>query len=168
VHGDLLVSVNYSWLAAKHRLQAWIELLALTVTRPERSWRAVSVGRGKPSSLGPVPAVWAARVLADLLDLYRTGLSEPLPLGPKTACEYARIRCEGKSVQLYSDKLSQLWNEERDSAYERLLGAGVTFDQVLQVPSVRGEERGDLAEPSRFGTLARRVWHPLLESEVLR
>jgi hypothetical protein len=32
---------------------------------------------------------------------------------------------------------------------------------------VPAEERGSLGEPSRLGTLARRVWHPLLGSEVL-
>jgi hypothetical protein len=29
-------------------------------------------------------------------------------------------------------------------------------------PSRAAEERGSLAEPTRFGTLARRVFHPLL------
>lgn len=167
VYGDRLVSVTYSWLGAKHRLRAWVELLALTVTQPDRPWQAVTIGRGHSSLLGPVPGPWATRVLADLVDLNRVGLGEPLPLGPKTASEYARLRYEGKSIAVFADKLEKLWAEERDDAYQRLLGPDSTFADQLRRPSLSVEERGSLAEPSRFGSLARRVWHPLLDSEVL-
>ncbi len=166
--GDRLVAVNYSWVGAKHRLQSWIELLALTATYPEQSWQAVTLGRGRSSLLGPVPSAWAGKILADLVDLYRTGLAEPLPLGPKIAHEYARIRFEGKTIANFVDKLDKTWNEERDDAYERFFGPRVTYLQLAARVSVPSEERGDLAEPSRLGTLARRVWHPLLGSEVLR
>jgi exodeoxyribonuclease V gamma subunit len=44
----------------------------------------------------------------------------------------------------------------------------VTFAELSTIPSLPSEERGPLAEPSRFGTLARRVWHPLQMSEELR
>jgi exodeoxyribonuclease V gamma subunit len=39
---------------------------------------------------------------------------------------------------------------------------------VLAQRSISCEERGNLAEPSRFGTLARRVFQPLLSVEDLR
>jgi exodeoxyribonuclease V gamma subunit len=42
------------------------------------------------------------------------------------------------------------------------------LDDLLAQPSVPSEERGSLAEPSRFGTLARRVFQPLLSVEDLR
>ncbi len=167
VYGDQLVTINYSWLGPKHRLQAWIELLTLTATHPDTDWTAVTLGRGRRSVLGPVPAAWAVPVLADLVDLYRTGLREPLPLGPKASAEYARVRFEDKSVTVLKEKIEQAWAEDRDPAYEQFFGEGVTLDQVWQTPSVRAEERGPLGEPSRFGTLARRVWHPLLSSEQL-
>ena len=38
---------------------------------------------------------------------------------------------------------------------------------MLAQPSRAAEERGDLGEPSRFGTLARRVFAPLLRCEEL-
>ena len=41
-------------------------------------------------------------------------------------------------------------------------------DTVLAQPSIASEERGNLSEPSRFGTLARRVFQPLLSVEDLR
>ena len=55
-----------------------------------------------------------------------------------------------------------------DEAYERFFGVGVGFDAMLAQPSIRHEERGSLAEGSRFGTLARRVFQPLLSVEDLR
>jgi exodeoxyribonuclease V gamma subunit len=44
--GDSIVRIGYSKLAPKHRLQAWLELLALTVSDPSGGWRAVTIGRG--------------------------------------------------------------------------------------------------------------------------
>lgn len=165
VHGDRLVTVTYSRLGPKHRLQAWVELLAVTVSHPGRPWQAVAVGQGRPSLLGPVPPALAEMVLADLFELYRTGLGEPLPLAPKAAHEYARIRRQGKSVNVYSELLQKMWDKDRDISYEKFFGP--SLEDVLRQPSVASEERGDLAEPSRFGTLARRVWHPLLDREEI-
>ena len=45
------------------------------------------------------------------------------------------------------------------------VGGDRGFDALLQEPSRPEEERGSLAEPSRFGTLARRVFHPILSVE---
>lgn len=38
---------------------------------------------------------------------------------------------------------------------------------MLAEAPVPGEARGGLDEPSRFGVLARRLWHPLLMREEL-
>jgi exodeoxyribonuclease V gamma subunit len=166
VIGDSIVHVSYSKLAAKHRLQAWLELLALTVTDPGRGWQAVIIGRGGCSHLGPVDATWAGKVLADLIDLRTTGLREPIPFSPKTSAEYAALRYRDRQLQPYRRQLERLWAEDRDEAYERFFGS--TFDAILAQPSISSEERGNLAEPSRFGTLARRVFQPLLSVENLR
>jgi exodeoxyribonuclease V gamma subunit len=166
VVGDSVIHVSYSKLAAKHRLQAWLELLALTVTDPSRSWQAVAVGRGAWSQLGAVDATWASKVLADLIDLRATGLREPIPFSAKTSAEYATLRYRDRQPALYRRQLDRLWAQDRDEAYERFFGA--SFDTVLAQPSISCEERGNLAEPSRFGTLARRVFQPLLSVEDLR
>jgi len=166
VMGDSIVHVSYSKLAGKHRLQAWLRLLALTVTDPGRPWKAVTIGRQGCSQLGPVEATWAGRVLADLIDLRTTGLREPIPFSPKTSAEYAALRYRDRQPHLYRRQLERLWAEDRDDAYERFFG--LSFDAMLAQPSVSSEERGSLAEPSRFGTLARRVFQPLLAVENLR
>ncbi|MFL6026753.1 MAG: exodeoxyribonuclease V subunit gamma [Friedmanniella sp.] len=171
VHGDSLVQVSYSRLNAKQRLRAWLELLALTTARPDRAWRAVSVGRRGVSVLGPVDPGWAARVLADLVDLQQTGLREPLPFAAKTSAAYAEARMGDRPLQPQLANLQRTWQEEGDNLYVRFFdpppgATGPTgLEALMHEPSRGEEERGSLAEPSRFGTLARRVFHPLMSNE---
>ncbi len=167
LYGPRLVSVGYSRLAAKHRLTGWLTLLTLTVAEPDESWQVVTVGRAGTSVLGPVPAEYAALVLGDLLALYRTGQREVVPFAPNTAAEYAGHRGKGRSLAVFRASLGTTWGFECDRTWERVLG-GRSVDALLDAPSVAAEERGVLAEPSRFGTLARRVFHPLLGAEELR
>jgi exodeoxyribonuclease V gamma subunit len=168
LYGQHLVRVGFSMLTARQRLQAWIELLALAASHPDVEWRAVVLGRGGQSFLGPVDGGWARLVLADLVELRRNGLCEPVPFAPRTSDEYARLRAEGKPIEVFRSRLDTTWTHERDSAYERFFGAGATLDELMQQPSIPAEERGSLAEPTRFGTLARRVFHPLLSTEADR
>ena len=55
VRGDVLLTLTPSSLSAKHRLAAWIDLLALTAAHPGREWRATTIGKDAWSSkLGPI------------------------------------------------------------------------------------------------------------------
>ncbi len=171
VHDTTLVNVHYSRLGAKHRLQSWVRLLAMTATDPA-GWQAVTVGRGDArsggtSTLGPVGPEFATRALADLVDLYRTGMREPLPLPTQVAAEYARLRLEDRPIQPVRDRLALLWKRDADNYYRAFFGADFDLADLLGLASVPGEARGALAEPGRFATLARRVWHPLLTCEVI-
>lgn len=168
LHGHTLLSVTYSRLTAKHRLAAFTRLLALTAAHPGPPWQAVTVGRRTTSVLGPVDPGWAALVLDDQLQLRDTGLREPLPFAPRTSAEYARLRSRDLRVAPADSPAAQEWERDRDAAYERFFGAGVTLAELVAIPSRTAEERGTLAEPSRFGTLARRVFQPLLGVEELR
>jgi exodeoxyribonuclease V gamma subunit len=168
LHGQHVVRVSFSMLTARQRLSAWIELLALTAAHPDVEWRAIVLGRGGQSLLGPVDGAWARLVLGDLVELRRTGLSEPLPFAPRTSYEYARRRAAGRAIEVFAAKLDDAWKNERDGAYERFFGIGASVDDLMRQPSIRSEERGSLGEPSRFGTLARRVFHPLLSAEADR
>jgi exodeoxyribonuclease V gamma subunit len=168
VVGDSVVHVSFSKLAPRHRLQAWLELLALTVHDPSRAWQVVSIGRGGCSQLRAIHSTWASTVLADLIDLRATGLREPIPFAAKTSAEYAALRFRDRQPELYRKQLDKLWLEDRDEAYERFFGAKASLDDLLAQESIPGEERGGLRERSRFGTLARRVFQPLLSVEDLR
>jgi exodeoxyribonuclease V gamma subunit len=167
LHGTNLVTVTYSSLAAKHRLAAFTRLLALTASRPGPPWQAVTIGRRGTSVLGPVDPGWAALVLADQLDLYEVGLQEPLPFSPRASHEYARLRFRDLRVDPGASAAKD-WEWDRDAAYERFFGTGVTLAELVAIPSRPEEERGTLAEASRFGTLARRVFQPLLSVEQQR
>jgi len=168
VYETTVVRVNYSVLSAKHRLQSWIELLALSASYREREWRAVTIGRGGSSVVPSVDPDRAIELLNNLIELRRTGLREPLPFSPKTAAEYARIRADGKTVELYVKKLEGIWLTERDPTYERFFGVRARLADLMRQPAMPGEALNDFSEPSRFGSLARMVFQPLLTAESAR
>ncbi|WP_375432300.1 exodeoxyribonuclease V subunit gamma [uncultured Friedmanniella sp.] len=172
VHGEDVVTVSFSRLSARHRLAAWLELLALSAARPGRPWRAVCVARRGLVVLGPVESAWAARALSDLVELAQVGLREPLPFAAKTSALYSEIRRTGREpTRQQWTSLAREWAQETDDSYGRFFstdpeGRGRTgLDLLLAEPHRPGEELGAIVEPTRFGTLARRVFDPLLYIE---
>ena len=118
VYGDTAVRVEFSKLAAKQRVRAWVRLVALTAARPDRRWRAVTVGRGARggvavATVGPVDAARARGVLADLVALHREGLREPLPLPTVAAHAYARTRAGGGTADDALAEALRGWCEGR-------------------------------------------------------
>ena len=94
VFGDRLVSVTYSKLGGRHRLQSWIPLLALLAHDPSRDWAAVCIGRARKGTTPQQdtlrrPAESAVDLLADLVAMYDEGRREPLPLPTKTSFAWA-------------------------------------------------------------------------------
>ena len=140
----------------------------MTATDPSRPWQALVVGARGRSVLGPVSGSWAVQVVADLIQLRRTGLREPLPFAARTSAHYAALRHAGHPLAREQlRELEKTWTMDRDRAYEQYFGAGVTLENLLAEESRADEARGSLGEPSRFGTLARRVFTPLLACEEM-
>ncbi|SEQ68787.1 exodeoxyribonuclease V subunit gamma [Microlunatus flavus] len=161
VRGDAVVRVLFSRPSARHRLQAWVELLALSASRPEREWRGVVIGRKEQFELGPVTPEFARLVLADLVDLQGTGLRTLIPFAPLAAYEYARQ--ESRDPQKDDRKrLEEAWGRDRDALWERVLGVGADLDALEAEPAQPAEGRPHRPGESRFGSLARRVFVPLL------
>ncbi|MGI3779529.1 MAG: exodeoxyribonuclease V subunit gamma, partial [Janthinobacterium lividum] len=161
VRGDTVVRVVFSRPSAKQRLQAWVELLALSASRPDQAWRSVVVGRKGQFELGPVTPEFARLVLADLVDLQSTGLRSLLPFAPLAAYEYALLDSRGT----LSDELKRVeeqWGRDRDPLWERVLGPGADLESLMAEPAQPGEGRPHRDGESRFGSLARRVFVPLL------
>jgi exodeoxyribonuclease V gamma subunit len=176
VHHDRVVRVEYSRLAAKHRIRAWVYLLALVAARPGQDWRAATVGRGSdgPVMAGLVPPTEedARAALATLVAVRRVGLTRPLPLAPKTSCAYAEHRAKGSPPAGAVARAAGEWRKQLadgrefgdfdDPEHLRVWGSSQLRD-LLDEPAVAGEAHDD--EPHRFGQLARQVWVPLLAHE---
>jgi exodeoxyribonuclease V gamma subunit len=183
VIGDLQRAVTYSRLAPKQRLAAWVRLLALTASHPERAFRAVTVGRGDEqvmmASIGPLGddphsrELTAHEHLGRLVDLYRRGMLEPLPIYCRTSAAYAAARRAGHNAEA---KARKAWTstpdfskEDRELEHQLVLNGTASFEGVLAAPP-RPDEQGDGwadDEPSRFGLLARRMYDGLLTFEKL-
>ncbi|MEJ7797796.1 MAG: exodeoxyribonuclease V subunit gamma [Solirubrobacteraceae bacterium] len=183
VSGDVLLTVTYSRVAAKHRLAAWVRLLALTAAHPERPFSAATIGRSggrggvTTARIAPLADEADARRnaatghLATLMDLYDRGMREPLPLYCATSAAYAHAaRSGGDAVAAGAKAWTSEWGFDReDSELEhQLVLSGVrSFDELLsQAP--RSDEQGDGWDPNethRLGRCARRMWDGLLACE---
>jgi exodeoxyribonuclease V gamma subunit len=77
VRGTVLLSTTCATLAARHRLRAWVQLVALSLAHPGKGWTAVAVGKGGKkvtrSVQGPLDPDAAGAVLEQLVHLYRPG-----------------------------------------------------------------------------------------------
>ncbi len=129
--------------------------------RHHRARRLLAAGNGG-CHLGP-------QGTGGLDQLAGHGAARTNPVQPQDLGGVRRLALIATGSRRCTDRqLDKLWAEDRDEAYERFFGVGASFDAVLAQPSISSEERGSLAEPSRFGTLARRVFQPLLAVEDLR
>ena len=186
VIGDLLLTTTFSRVSAKHRIAAWVRLLALTAASPGRPFAAATVGRGQ--GRGDVRTAWidplgedaagrlaAARAeLAVLMDLYDRGMREPLPMFCLTSAAYAAAARQGQDAYAAAVKEWETeWNfekEDREAEHQMAFGGALTLSEVLDIGPADGEAgEGWLAsEDSRFGRLARRLWEGLLTREEVR
>jgi exodeoxyribonuclease V gamma subunit len=187
VRGDRVTTLTYSRIAPKHRLTAWVYLLALAAAHPETAYEAVTLGRRRAD--GPKAAtVTVARVrlpdapevrraealhqLAVLVDLFERGMREPLPLYCKTSAAYAAAMAAGENgLKAAEGEWASRWRYPKEDAEpEHLLVLGErTVAELFETPP-RVDEQGDgwpCDEPTRAGRYARRLWDGLLACEEL-
>jgi exodeoxyribonuclease V gamma subunit len=184
VRGTCLVRVEYSSLAAQHRLAAWVRLLTLAAGHPDQQWQAVTLGRGMGrdasrcvrSTLGPVDPATAATLLRLYVALYRDGLRAPLPAPIRTAAAYAARRGAGARPSAAGAEAARCWNdtwnapgEQSEDAHVLIYGGRASFDELRHEQAHPddffngwpADEEGD-----RFAVLSRRLWDPLLRHET--
>ncbi|WP_280508148.1 exodeoxyribonuclease V subunit gamma [Nocardia flavorosea] len=175
VRGDLLVRSTYSRVAPKHRLAAWVSVLALAATE-ERSWRAAVTGRGR----FPTPA-WRAELTAPAADeasgLLRTlvalrdaGLAEPLPIPTATTAAYAEARFRRlppEEAMVAADREFGGGDKKRDFAEHTDRNVRYVWGPApdLSRLTAAAAPDGEPVESTRFGSIARRLWVPLLRAE---
>ncbi|WP_032399152.1 exodeoxyribonuclease V subunit gamma [Rhodococcoides fascians] len=171
IHDRTLVRSSYSRLAAKHRLAAWVRLLAVAASEPGE-WSAVTIGRAsgmrppRRSRLTTPPNPLA--VLRDVVDLRDRGLVAPLPISTGTAAAYAEKRFGGGSIEDGYESAGWAWRGDFGDGTDRSLryvhGPSLSFGTLLD-PSPLDDETDPANEQSRFGVLSRRLWDPLLTAE---
>jgi exodeoxyribonuclease V gamma subunit len=175
VSGNLLRTVTYSRIGPRHRLTAWVRLLALTAVYPERPFEAATVGKGRSgrAAIARIPALdpdLAIRQLGLLLELYDRGQREPLPLYCRTSAAYAEAEAAGKDSAAAGRRAwESSWDydkEDKEPEHLLVLGGVRSFDELLAAADVRGNGAA-VDEPGRFGRYARQLWDGLLSCEML-
>jgi exodeoxyribonuclease V gamma subunit len=187
IRGHVLLAVSYSRLNARHRIAAWVRLLALSAADPERPFEAVTVGMARYGSdanltvariapLGLDPAARRAVALEQLqklVELRDRGLREPLPIPSLTSAAYAHAAAAGEDPGAAA---AAEWTsgfrfdrEDVDPDCQRAFGGVLSFAELLAARP-RADEHGAgwvCGEESRFGRYARRLWDPLLAAETV-
>ncbi|MDP8960445.1 MAG: exodeoxyribonuclease V subunit gamma, partial [Actinomycetota bacterium] len=185
---DLLLTVQYARVSARHRLAAWARLLAVSAAHPGRRLLAVTVGRSAarkakvriarlPQLAGDPRARHQTAIghLVRLVDLYERGMREPLPLYCETSAAYAEAVRAGHDEPLAAAAESwatgrQRWPNEDLHPEHVLVHGGVLAFDALCGPVPREDEQGEgwpHDESTRFGRYARRLWDALLAVEEI-
>jgi exodeoxyribonuclease V gamma subunit len=164
VAGDMLRMVTYSRVSPRHRIAAWVRLLAVRAAYPHRELEAVTVGRSPDGGvavvrIGGLDAALALDHLVELVDLFDRGMREPAPLYCLTSAAYAAG--ENARDRWESGRFPA---EDAEPEHELVLGGRATFAALMEAPA-RADERWDPDETRRFGQWARRLWDPVLRHE---
>jgi exodeoxyribonuclease V gamma subunit len=186
VRGDVVHTVTYSKLGPAHRLIAWVRLLVLSATWPERPFSALTVGRSEGTratisiaTIQPLGADAHTRKgaaeshLRALVEVFLRGMREPLPLYLRTSGAWATALAEGKDPDRAA---SAAWTsaysfdkEDKEAEHILALGGELAFGAMVERAGapVADEVPWDPAEPTRFGAYARRMWDGLLQHEEI-
>ncbi len=187
VRGDVLGAVTYSRVSPRHRLAAWVRLLALTASHPQRPFEAVTIGRARSGAddgtrvtVARIPVLAtdpqarrerATEALERLVDVYDRGLREALPIACLSSAAYAAAARRGANPVAAARKAwESSWNfdrEDREPDHLLVFGGERTIEELLR-ERPRDDEQGDgwdVADETRFGRYARRIWDGLLACE---
>lgn len=162
--GELLISTEYSSLSAKHKLSGWLRLLALTAAEPA-SWRSLIVTKTRVGAWQAPDPERAARLLADLVAIYRRGICHPLPLPPRLGESYASLRAnqiDPADPRRGEPALRRTWEFDSDAYWL----AFFDFPELLRLPRDPADSWGPAEETTALGSLARAVWDPIRDHQV--
>jgi exodeoxyribonuclease V gamma subunit len=183
LYGDVLGSAAYSRVHPRHRIAAWVLLLALSAAYPDRGFTAVTIGRarsgaddGASATIARIPTLRhdaALEHLATLVDLWVRGMREPLPVACAASAAYAQAARDGRNAVASGQREWESgWRfpkEDADLEHQLAFGGVLAFADLLD-EAPRADESGDgweASETTRFGRLARRLWDGLLACERL-
>ena len=143
-----------------HRLEAWLDLMTLVASEPTVPWRSVVVTRAeeKRARLKPVelvvaqgedPETTALDALALVVDLYRRGLREPLPLfGSYSPAVHSGTSADGAWR-------SHNGGGDATRPAVRLVFGDVDVDEIDDLPPMDGDPVGPGGRVERY---AHHLW----------
>jgi exodeoxyribonuclease V gamma subunit len=181
---------TYSKLRPKHRLRAWAHFLALSAARPELAPAAVTIGQAEGST-GQRPRVAAVTLrplgghpyqarevalerLHILVDLYRRGMREPLPLYCSTSAAWATASLAGQPVEVararWASTFEDFPGEDSDPEHVLALGSTASWETLVGFEPAPDEAGPGWDEnvTTRLGRFALRLWAPVLGYEEAR
>jgi exodeoxyribonuclease V gamma subunit len=163
VHGNRVVSLGYSRLKPRQRLQTWVDLLALSASRPDDHWTGHAVGREragpKRALTGPLDHR-AVDWLRQLVELRDRGLTTPLPIPVQTAAAWAEARAQELMGQDVSpvDSARKAWETDPHNSFGIEGEDADAYHRLVYGPDAGIEALVDAGLPE----LAWLVWEPLL------
>nr|WP_300143197.1 exodeoxyribonuclease V subunit gamma [Propionicimonas sp.] len=164
-HGAELLQVEFSSLQPRHRLSAWLRLLALAAGE-DGAWRARVVGKGRRVVYEAPPAAAALELLGRYLALYALGLSRPLPAAPRLGFAWTEYRVSQRDPEdrLVSRKnFDRCWEYDSDDHWR----AFFRYPDVLSLPAGQPPVPGaDPRKRTLVGALASSIWTPVFAAEV--
>lgn len=175
--------IGFGRMKPKYRLAAWIDLLALTATHPEKAWRSVVVNYKKPSGKQKGGARAGVAQVVDLsmrggdaderragalegleaaVEVARRARREPLPIFPNLThavheADKAGRRAKGNDWRDYNG-----W-ADGDKVHATLVFGDLDLDELYELAS-RSDDPFD--EPNRLQGWARYVWDRYESSTV--
>ena len=161
--GGVVWQAEYSQLQPRHRLAAWLRVLALAASGD--GGRAHLVGKGSQVQLQAPPADLAGDLLGRYLAIYALGLTRPLPAPPRLTEFWASCRSTGHDPMdpFRKKRRDQLWSWESDPSWTTFFSYPDLLSIGLDDVSVPGVQPG---ESSLLGALASAIWLPVLAAEV--
>ncbi len=154
--------VTFSRVAPKHRLAAWLDLVALVAANPANDWRSVVAGRAErhdaPKVIelvarGDKPDDRHGRALDALetaVDCYRRGLREPVPLFASLSYKLHERTAKPDDWESFRGH-----GDGQDDA-NRLAFGGLGFDELCALPARDGDPPGSSA--GRAARFADYLW----------
>jgi len=165
VHGQAIVTAEFSRSQPRQRLTSWVRLVALASAVPG-DWRAYVVTPGATRALRAPSPSDARRILATLLGIYRYGLTRPIPAPPRVNEAWTSLRRMHRDPGEPgpSEDLKRAWSYDQDDSW-------LTFyprdaDEFLARGVDPGFEFGPSDEHTMQGRLARAIWDDILDNEV--
>lgn len=146
--------VTYRRGSATRRLAAWLDLVVLVASDPTTPWRSIAVSRGETGG-DPIEVMELrcsgegqderrARALAALevvLDCYRRGLREPLPLFSNLSEKLAIGIAKPENWKRRAGAGEEPWGDGVDASNVRVFG-DLSFEQVCAIPASAHDPSG--------------------------